>query len=467
MGLNLIVKNCAPMQAVKLRTKSTLSGGLALLLIMTVVGCDVPVAAFRPNAVYVRRMELGEGVELSGAEADIETALVELFGTPDAPQWPDCLLDDPRYAGLVDPERLRRAAGPVRSDENDVHFGLFREHCVQCHGITGNGLGPTSRFLNPYPRDFRPGVFKFKSTPVGSRPTRQDLNRILHEGIVGTSMPSFRLLKPDDVEALTDYLIYLSIRGQVERELVNEVAFELDYSAGDRLLDLGAEALDPEAVAQQWNAINGYVEQVADEWLEAEDASLEVAGPPEEYPLYNQDGPPAAAEDAALMASVSRGREIYLGKIANCASCHGPSAMGDGQVNDFDSWTKEWTTSIAIDPKDKTALKPMLALGALKPRHSLPRNLRNGIYRGGSRPIDIYRRIVNGIDGTPMPAAAMQPDNPLGLTETQVWDLVNYILSLPDEANHSVEAGVQHLPPQIPASPAREPHSQPGAMHDN
>ena len=32
-----------------------------------------------------------------------------------------------------------------------------------------------------------------------------------------------------------------------------------------------------------------------------------------------------------------------------------------------------------------------------------PRDLTSGVYRGGRRPLDIYRRIHAGIKGTPMP----------------------------------------------------------------
>ena len=86
----------------------------------------------------------------------------------------------------------------------------------------------------------------------------------------------------------------------------------------------------------------------------------------------------------------------------------------------------------------------MLELGALKPRNILPRNLRIGVYRGGSRPIDLYLRIAQGIDGTPMPAAAMKPANPQGMTEEEVWDIVNYVLSLPYE--HISQQG-DNVPP--------------------
>ena len=49
-----------------------------------------------------------------------------------------------------------------------------------------------------------------------------------------------------------------------------------------------------------------------------------------------------------------------------------------------------------------------------------------GQYRGGRRPLDIFWRIHNGIDGSGMPAAN-------GLTHDDIWDLTNYVLSLPFE----------------------------------
>ncbi|QDV27944.1 c-type cytochrome [Aureliella helgolandensis] len=419
-----------------------------LVSILSVAGCDAPIASFEPNGLYLKRMELVEGVELPRAEADVQAVLTELFGTPDEPKWPEMLQAEPAYSELVLPERLQRAAGPVRSDEDDVHYGLYREHCVYCHGVTGDGLGPTSRFLNPYPRDFRMGKVKFKSTPLGKKPTRSDLWRTLHEGVSGTSMPSFRLLEQEDLEALLDYLIYLSIRGEVERKLIDEAAFELDFEAGERLYDPALKVTDPAAFDSQWEVIQGCVVDVADSWLEANDEAVVVEGPPDDYPLWGRDNNGTSQMQQRLADSVAHGRELYHGKIANCATCHGATAVGDGQLGDYDEWTKEWTTSVGIDPQKPDDLAPMLKLGGLKPRHALPRNLRTGVYRGGSRPIDLYLRIVYGIDGTPMPAAAMQPANPQGMTEGDVWDLVNYILSLPYEPLS--QAAFDSSPPEQP-----------------
>ena len=75
-------------------------------------------------------------------------------------------------------------------------------------------MGPTAAFLNPYPRDYRMGKFKFKVTAEANKPTHYDLQHILINGIPGTSMPSFRLLPDQDREALIEYVKYLAVRGE-------------------------------------------------------------------------------------------------------------------------------------------------------------------------------------------------------------------------------------------------------------
>jgi mono/diheme cytochrome c family protein len=54
-----------------------------------------------------------------------------------------------------------------------------------------------------------------------------------------------------------------------------------------------------------------------------------------------------------------------------------------------------------------------------------PRDLTKGLYRGGRRPVDLYRRISAGIKGTPMPAFGTV------LKDEEIWDLVNYIMHVP------------------------------------
>src|SRR5262249_15005958 len=90
----------------------------------------------------------------------------ESFGTP----------GQPALAG--DDETKSLAAQLGLTDERlAAGSKLFRERCQECHGLSGDGRGPTAPWLTPHPRDFRAGQFKFTST--GKKPTRADLFRTL------------------------------------------------------------------------------------------------------------------------------------------------------------------------------------------------------------------------------------------------------------------------------------------------
>src|SRR3984893_10120570 len=53
--------------------------------------------------------------------------------------------------------------------------GDYRRYCVGCHGELGDGNGENFPWLDPKPRDFTLGVFKWRSTPTGTLPTDEDL----------------------------------------------------------------------------------------------------------------------------------------------------------------------------------------------------------------------------------------------------------------------------------------------------
>ncbi|QEG43234.1 cytochrome c [Roseimaritima ulvae] len=401
---------------------------LACLLVAAVLlaGCDHPPAPFAANDVERLKWEHQTGVPLDQAQQDVEAALTRLFGTPDKPVVPASL------QRLVDAKRIERAAGAVSSTEDGQHFGLFREHCAVCHGLSGNGRGPAAAMQNPYPRDFRLGIVKFKSTPRGKPPTRGDLMRTIVAGEPGTSMPSFAAVPEEDREALVDYVIYLSARGQLQRELFALAANEYDYGEeplpiDERLFAAEAETERPGLFAEQLQAAEQMLEPIVNSWADAEQSVIDVP----EVPPYV--GRQAATGDtqAEHSASVTRGQALFHGGIANCVGCHGPAGNGAATTFDFDDWTKDWTTRIGITPDDRAAVKPFRDAGALRPRAARPRNLQLGAFHGGSDPALLYTRIAHGIDGTPMPAVTIvdQPSG-VGLTESQVWDLVNYVLSL-------------------------------------
>jgi mono/diheme cytochrome c family protein len=401
-----------------------------LAALVTLVGCGAPVAEFRRYETYAHKVASSVGMEQGFTRTqkqDIDETMQALFGNPDAPAFP--ALEGFDVSKVVSISHLRLAAGPVGSDEQGNPRGLYREHCAHCHGISGDGAGPTAEFLNPYPRDYRKGQFKFKSTPVGQKPTHADLKKIVLEGIPGTAMPSFKLLPDLEVEALVDYVKYLAIRGEVERGLLL-ASSELDPEDKNARLvsSLPAKASEEAKAAHQGQvtAVKDVVRGVVERW---DTATAAVTPIPPRPNLSNED----------LARSIQHGRDLFYGTIANCIKCHGDSALGDGQTTDYDEWAKEFIN----DGKDRTLVSRYVSLGLLPPRTIRPRNLRVGAYRGGIRPIDLYWRMINGIEGTPMPALATnvrKPEDPpeaKKLNPDEIWDIVNYVQSLPYEPINS------------------------------
>ena len=68
---------------------------------------------------------------------------------------------------------------------------VYKHMCTFCHGTDGNGGGKAMAYLFPWPRDFRKGVFKYRTTPSGSLPLDSDLFKVISRGVPGTAMPAW------------------------------------------------------------------------------------------------------------------------------------------------------------------------------------------------------------------------------------------------------------------------------------
>jgi mono/diheme cytochrome c family protein len=155
-----------------------------------------------------------------------------------------------------------------------------------------------------------------------------------------------------------------------------------------------------------------------------------------------------------IQASVDAGRTLFYGKAA-CTKCHGPTGLGDGQESNYDDWSLvtvdfvKNTNDLAKSIKDgnvseadiaarrqELKLRKKLLPHLLPPRKAIPRNLRDGIYRGGRRDIDLFWRVAGGIPGMGMPNSGPGDAGGQGtLTEQEIWQIVDYIQSLPFEPN--------------------------------
>ena len=251
---------------------------------------------------------------------------------------------------------------------------LYRLECMHCHGTEGMGDGSTAPFLEPRPRNYQPGIFKWTALKDKAHPRREDLYTIISDGAYTSAMPSFRRFSRAQIHGLVDMVRLLSIRGETERLLAYAVHEDGDGDVltSDLIVDTYRE------VWEKWD--------IAAEKLITFDG--EVPGP--------------------TAKSIAHGRELYMdADTGNCFSCHGDLGLGDG-ASAWEADSEGFLNRIVDDWGFEI----------------LPRNLTTGIFRGGRRPIDIYRRITAGINGTPMPAA---PDV---LTPEDRWDIVHYVLSL-------------------------------------
>jgi cytochrome c oxidase cbb3-type subunit 2 len=79
----------------------------------------------------------------------------------------------------------------------------YRYRCASCHGVNGDGRGPTAGSQHVAPRDFRTAAFKFAGSYT--LPADEDLLRIVRGGLGGTRMVAPHL--PDTM--LQDILHYI------------------------------------------------------------------------------------------------------------------------------------------------------------------------------------------------------------------------------------------------------------------
>lgn len=76
----------------------------------------------------------------------------------------------------------------VSASTLNLGYTTYVEYCIQCHGMSGKGDGPSSKGLLPPPRDFTQGLYKFGWVPYGELPHDEDFARIIRGGLKGTAM---------------------------------------------------------------------------------------------------------------------------------------------------------------------------------------------------------------------------------------------------------------------------------------
>ncbi len=96
----------------------------------------------------------------------------------------------------------------------------YETYCIGCHGQNGLGDGDASMFLNPKPRNFVNGQYKFfYYGEPGPLPTDDSLKRTIRTGVAGASMPGFLLLSEQEVLDVITYIKSLREGGWVDQQV--------------------------------------------------------------------------------------------------------------------------------------------------------------------------------------------------------------------------------------------------------
>jgi mono/diheme cytochrome c family protein len=189
-------------------------------------------------------------------------------------------------------------------------------------------------------------------------------------------------MSEEDLEAVIDYVILMSQRGELE-EYMTIIATD-EYEAED---EIPAEDFEEGLLS------------IRESWQVAEE---QVVLPVTARPQYTAE-------------SVELGRQAFM--TQGCAKCHGEN--GKGQT--------EWLSAKFLKEQEAAPAEQKIEINYDAWGHPAPAaDLTARMLHGGRRPVDIYRRIYTGINGTPMPAF----DQAFTEKPETLWHLVHFILSV-------------------------------------
>lgn len=204
----------------------------------------------------------------------------------------------PGAATVVDLRPLLAPTPKLLSEGEDV----YKANCVPCHGEDGYGNGPRAAGLNPPPRNYHSGKFKFGTSVL-------TLYHTVTNGSPGTSMPSFIALSPEERMAVVHY---------VRTNFIPKWAWQ--NNTAEQLAALATPAASGPAKLPPLNPVpegQRIPIAVAMQLLERQGTTAQ----PQPLPpaKVKRPDPPPPAADLAVGGAVYR---------LHCQSCHGARGQG-------------------------------------------------------------------------------------------------------------------------------------------
>lgn len=116
-----------------------------------------------------------------------------------------------RWAAIVSIALLPIAFSASWAADAEKGKATYTANCLSCHGETGKGDGPVGAVLQPPPRDFTVGDFKFDADGDGTPGTDADLKGVISKGagaFGGNQMmaPWGGVLSDEDIDNVIAYV---------------------------------------------------------------------------------------------------------------------------------------------------------------------------------------------------------------------------------------------------------------------
>jgi mono/diheme cytochrome c family protein len=212
-----------------------------------------------------------------------------------------------RLTRLSSPQSLQELIGVRQPKEQGPRAGsatsvaeLYKVHCRACHGTGGDGHGPAARNLFPRPRNLRSGKSQLVSTRNGV-PTLEDLQRMLAQGMPGTSMAAFDKLPAADRRLLAEEVLRLrreGIQEEVARALQQE-GEEIDRAELRQTVERLTTPGERVRLPGDWPALQQAAERgkVSYRTLGCNKCHGDDGIGAADQPLFDEQGEPARARD--------------------------------------------------------------------------------------------------------------------------------------------------------------------------
>lgn len=101
---------------------------------------------------------------------------------------------------------------------------VYDKECWKCHGKGGMGDGPDGANVDPKPRDFTSGIFKYKTANYKEMfPFDWDLFQTISDGLGGTAMPPWQGKLSE--KEIWDVIAYIKTFGGIDGEAKEKVSY--------------------------------------------------------------------------------------------------------------------------------------------------------------------------------------------------------------------------------------------------